>query len=216
MMKKITLTFDNGPEHGVTEGVLDVLRKHEIKSTFFVLGVKVAQPQGRALAERAVAEGHWVGNHTFTHTRPLGELNREEALREFEQAERALSWVPLRPRLFRPFGGGGSLGPHLLNSAVVEKLQVSEYTCVLWNCVPGDWNDPEGWVARAIAECASREWSLVVLHDIASGAMAHLEKFIERMRDDDFAFAQEFPSDCLPIVEGKIRLPLQPYVTVVP
>jgi peptidoglycan-N-acetylglucosamine deacetylase len=214
-MKKITLTFDNGPERGVTEGVLDVLKRHGIKATFFVLGSKVAQPEGRALAERAVGEGHWVGNHTFTHTRPLGELDRNAALREFEMAEQALSWAPLRPRLFRPFGGGGTLGRHLLNSAVVEKLQAGEYTCVLWNCVPGDWNDAEGWVARAIGECDARQWSLVVLHDIGSGAMAHLEEFIERMRGEGFTFTQEFPPECLPIVAGEIRLPLEPYVTVV-
>jgi hypothetical protein len=55
----------------------------------------------------------------------------------------------------------------------------------------------------------------VVLHDIGSGAMAHLEEFIERMRREEFVFTQEFPPECLPIVGGEIRLPLEPYVSVV-
>jgi peptidoglycan-N-acetylglucosamine deacetylase len=213
-MKKITLTFDNGPERGVTEGVLDCLKQRGVGATFFVLGTKVAQPEGRALAERAIAEGHWVGNHTFTHTRPLGELDREDALREFELAEQALSWVALRPRLFRPFGGGGTIGKHLLNSAVVERLQTGGYTCVLWNCVPGDWHDPEGWVARALADCATREWSLVVLHDIGSRAMSHLDVFVRRLAEEGYEFRQEFPPECVPMVAGKIVLPIEAYVTV--
>jgi len=213
-VRKITLTFDNGPTHGVTEGVLDCLKERGVLATFFVLGAKVAQPGGRALAARAIAEGHWVGNHTFTHTSPLGELNREDALREFEQVEQALSWVRQRPRLFRPFGGGGALGTHLLNSAVVERLQAGDYTCVLWNCVPGDWHDPEGWLERAVTDCRTREWSLVVLHDIPGGAMAHLDEFIRRLAGEGFKFTQEFPPECVPIVEGKIVLPIEAYVTV--
>ena len=113
-MKKITLTFDNGPERGVTEGVLDVLKKHGIKATLFVLGSKVAQPEGKALAERAVAEGHWVGNHTFTHTRPLGELDRDAALREFEMAEEALSWVSAAATTFPAVRRRGNAGTALV------------------------------------------------------------------------------------------------------
>ena len=68
----VTLTFDNGPEPEVTPGVLDTLAAAGIKATFFVLGHKLALPGRRALAERAAAEGHWIGNHTYTHSTPLG------------------------------------------------------------------------------------------------------------------------------------------------
>ena len=72
-MSDLTLTFDNGPEPSVTPLVLDVLARHGVVSTFFVIGCKLLDPTARACAERAHAEGHWIGNHTWTHSRPLGE-----------------------------------------------------------------------------------------------------------------------------------------------
>src|SRR5262245_46296092 len=68
----LTLSFDNGPEPGGTPLVLDILAERGIKSTFFVIGEKLADPERRRLARRARAEGHWIGNHTFTHSVPLG------------------------------------------------------------------------------------------------------------------------------------------------
>jgi peptidoglycan-N-acetylglucosamine deacetylase len=210
--KRITLTFDNGPEPQVTPSVLDCLARHDIKTTFFVMGRKAVTPEGEALARRAHNEGHWIGNHTFSHSAPLGRLDPAVALRDFEQAERALNWVHQPRRLFRP-PGSGKLGKHLLTAAVVEKLQAGAYTCVLWNSVPGDFRDPDGWLPRAIADCQSRDWTLMALHDLPNGAMAHLENFLARMRSDGFTFVQAFPPDCLPIVEGNVVLPLDAYVT---
>src|SRR3546814_19449473 len=77
-MFDVTLTFDNGPEPEVTPAVLDVLARKEVAATFFVLGHKLADPERRALAERAAAEGHWIGNHTYTHETPLGRLPGED------------------------------------------------------------------------------------------------------------------------------------------
>jgi peptidoglycan/xylan/chitin deacetylase (PgdA/CDA1 family) len=211
-MRKVTFTFDNGPEPGVTPYVLDCLGKHNIKSTFFVVGRKVVSPEGAAIARRARAEGHRIGNHTFTHTTPLGKLDRATALWEFEQAEQALMWLDQPHRLFRPFGRAGEMGPHLLHPAVVEKLKAGRYTCVLWNCVPGDWQDPKGWLQRAIAECRSRAWSLVVLHDLPTGAMLQLDQFIRRLKDDGVVFTEDYPPECLPIVDGNVVLPMEPYV----
>ena len=77
-MFDLTLTFDNGPEPGVTPRVLDILRERGIKTTFFVIGEKLGDPERRRLAARAHDEGHWIGNHTFTHTVPLGQQHDAE------------------------------------------------------------------------------------------------------------------------------------------
>ena len=74
---RITLSFDNGPEPDVTPAVLDVLRRRGLHATFFVLGHKLADPACHAIASRAHAEGHWIGNHTWSHARPLGECADE-------------------------------------------------------------------------------------------------------------------------------------------
>ena len=72
-MFDLTLTFDNGPEPIVTAQVLDVLGERGIKTTFFVIGEKLADPERRKLAVRTHDEGHWIGTHTYTHTVPLGQ-----------------------------------------------------------------------------------------------------------------------------------------------
>ena len=207
----VTLSFDNGPEPEVTPGVLETLAKHAVKASFFVMGRKVATAEGLALAMRASAEGHWIGNHTYSHTQPLGELDRVSALREFEQAEQSLAWLPQRPRLFRPYGRAGKLGKHLLHPAVVERLVSGSYSTVLWNCVPGDWRDPEGWVTKALRQCRSRDWSLVVLHDQPDAALQHLDRFLSTLKDLNVPIVQQYPDDCVPIREGRIVGPIEPW-----
>jgi peptidoglycan/xylan/chitin deacetylase (PgdA/CDA1 family) len=66
-MFDLTLTFDNGPDPETTPRVLDVLALRSIRSTFFVVGNKLSTPEGRGLARRAHEEGHWIGNHTWSH-----------------------------------------------------------------------------------------------------------------------------------------------------
>ena len=93
-MQPIRLTFDNGPEPEVTPAVLDILARRGIHTTFFVIGEKLRDPARRALAERARAEGHQVGNHTLTHGEPLGRRGGAEAVHEIEETDALLG--PLR------------------------------------------------------------------------------------------------------------------------
>jgi hypothetical protein len=116
-------------------------------------------------------------------------------------------------RWFRPFGGGGNLDDRLLKPSVVEHLAAGGYSCVLWNAIPRDWNDPDGWVDRALTQCRVQAWSLMVLHDLPGGAMRHLESFLDRAADAGAHFRQEFPENCVPIRAGKIVLPIEPYVS---
>lgn len=215
-MAKVTLTFDNGPTPEVTPSVLECLARNSVRSTFFVIGRKADSVEGETLVRRARSEGHWIGNHTFTHTTPLGELDRDAALEEFERAEEVLAGLDQPRHLFRPYARAGRVGQHLLHPAVIERMRNGPYWCVLWNCVPGDWRDPEGWVERAVAGCHTRAWSLVVLHDLPTGAMAHLERFIRTLRDEGFEITQEYPPECVPIANGAIVLPLDQYVAEVP
>jgi len=192
--------------------VLDCLAKNKVPATFFAIGRKASSPQGTAILQRASEEGHSIGNHTFTHTTPLGELERDVALREFEQAEQALAWLKQPRRLFRPYGRAGKLGPHLIHPAVVERLRAGRYWCVLWNALSEDWRDPEGWVERALSDCRSRQWSLVVLHDLPTGAMTHLDHFLRVLRDEAVDVTQDYPPECVPIADGELLQPLDQFV----
>jgi len=80
---------------------------------------------------------------------------------------------------------------------------------VLWNCVPGDWRDPEGWMTTALQQCKSKAWSLIVLHDQPKGALPHLDTFLTALKEADMLIVQGFPNDCVPIREGRIVGPIE-------
>jgi peptidoglycan-N-acetylglucosamine deacetylase len=184
--------------------VLDVLAARALRATFFVVGARLARPEGRRQAERAAAEGHWLGNHTYSHTVPLGELEDPGAPeREIGRTQALLGDLAHPDRLFRPFGGGGRLGPGLLSPAAVEHLLAGGYTCVLWNAVPRDWEDPEGWVPRALEQCRRAGRALLVLHDLPTGAMTHLERFLDLAGDEGATFPQAPPPGLVPIRRGE-------------
>ena len=213
-MFDLTLTFDNGPEPDVTPRVLDILRAHDIKTTFFVIGEKLADPARRRLAVRAHDEGHWIGNHTFTHTVPLGR-QRDPAAAENEigRTQAAIGDLAHPSRWFRPFGGGGNLDDRLLKPSVVEHLVRDRMSCVLWNAIPRDWDDPLGWPTRALDQCRAQVWALMVLHDLPSGAMDRLADFIDRASQLGARFRQDFPPDCVPIRDGETVRPIDAYVS---
>ncbi len=207
-MFDLTLSFDNGPEPDVTPGVLDCLARRGLRATFFVIGEKLQA--ARALAERAAAEGHWIGNHTWTHSVPLG-VREDDGLWEVTRTQEALGALAHPARWFRPFGGG-QLGPALLNPAVVALLQRERFSCVLWNAVPRDWEDPEGWVETALAQCAARPWTLLVLHDLPTGAMRQLDRFFDAVDAKGGRIRQDFPPDCVPIRQGELAWRIDAYV----
>ncbi|MBE3604668.1 polysaccharide deacetylase family protein [bacterium] len=212
-MSKVTLSFDNGPEPEVTPRVLEIMSERRLLTTFFVIGEKLADSSRRRLAEAAHDAGHWIGNHSLTHSVPLGERReRGAAAIEIGRAQEALGPLSRPERLFRPFGGGGRLDRCLLSRDAVDYLTAGRYTCVLWNCVPHDWDDPDGWVDRALKEIATRPWSLVVLHDLPTGAIRHLERFLDRLDAAQIEVVQEFPPECVPIREGAVVLPIGAYV----
>lgn len=216
-MFELTLTFDNGPEPAVTPMVLDVLSRHGVLSTFFVLGHKLADPAARGCAERAHAEGHWIGNHTWTHAIPLGQRPGEDVVRqEIDRTQAEIGPLSNDPPLFRPNGGGGNLDHRLLSPDAVATLQAGGYTCVLWNAIPRDWVDPDSWVETALLQLTEQPWTLMVLHDVPSGAMRHLDRFLVEVRHCGGRFRQDFPPSCMPITAGKVTGRLADFTSLAP
>ncbi|MBR0684144.1 polysaccharide deacetylase family protein [Roseomonas eburnea] len=202
-MVEVCLTFDNGPEPEVTPGVLAVLARRRIPAIFFVIGSKLRDPAARACAERAQAEGHAIGNHTLTHGEPLGRRGATEAVAEIAETDRLMGALHGPDRLFRPNGGGGALGPHLLNRAAADHLVAQRHTVLLWNAVPGDFRDPDGWVATAQAMLdGARETAVLVLHDLPNGAMRHLDRFLGAAEQAGVRFGAAPPEICVPLRRG--------------
>ncbi|MBL6080378.1 polysaccharide deacetylase family protein [Belnapia sp. T18] len=202
-MQPICLSFDNGPTPGVTEAVLEVLARRRIPAMFFAVGERLRDPAARKLVERARAEGHPVGNHTLTHGAPLGRRGGTEAVHEIQETDALLGPLREPERLFRP-NGGGMLGPHLLNASAAAHLRAGGHTVVLWNAVPRDFADPEGWpeTALAIAGAATAPL-LMVLHDLPNGAMRHLDRVLGMLADHGVRFLAEPPAECVPLRAGR-------------
>ena len=201
-IRRVTLTFDNGPTPGTTERVLEILEQGRILSTFFVIGKNLDKPAAAGLMKQAHAAGHWIGNHTLTHTVALGDQpERDYAISEIEGAQARIGSFAHAEKLFRPYGNSGRLGPHLLSRAALDHLLAQGYRTIIWNNVPGDWRDPDGWVERCIAHVSLQPWSVVVLHDIEAGCLARLPDLLRRLEDIGVTFEQDFP-DSVTLTRG--------------
>jgi peptidoglycan/xylan/chitin deacetylase (PgdA/CDA1 family) len=129
-LKAVALTFDDGPDPKYTPQVLKVLKEHNVRATFFMVGSKVlAHPD---IARQIVADGHAVGNHSYTH-RDLGKLSREQLAKEIDWTSKAIEEVcGIRPTMFRPPRGVTS--PTLLRLLAERKMVLA-----LWTTSSGDW-----------------------------------------------------------------------------
>ena len=208
---RVTLTFDNGPTPGITEEVLDKLAARQLHAWFFLVGDRLAVPGARALAERTKAEGHRIGNHSMTHTVPLGLLpDAAASVAEITDAAAVFGDLVEPDRTFRPFGRGGRIGRHLLSPAAVDHLNARRYSVALWSSVPRDWTDQGGWVETALAQMKGNPWPVVVMHDTPDACLAKLDNFLDELERLDADVTLDFPDDCLPIRHGVATTDLAP------
>jgi peptidoglycan/xylan/chitin deacetylase (PgdA/CDA1 family) len=213
IVKKVTLTFDNGPTPGVTDKVLSILARRGVEATFMVVGQNLFDPSAAALLDDVSAAGHWIGNHSLTHTVAFGERRDAEYVEhEMGETQRLLGEHVHPRRFFRPFGNSGLLGPHLLSEAALAYLLRNRYTSVLWNSVPHDWDDQAGWVERCLADVARQDWTVAVLHDIANASLARLPELLDRLDDAGVEFSQEFPEEVIMTRDGEPVSLLDTYV----
>ncbi|CAB3807652.1 Peptidoglycan-N-acetylglucosamine deacetylase [Pararobbsia alpina] len=208
-MKKVTLTFDNGPTPGITDKVLDILARKNLKSTFMMVGRNLEDPSAASLLENIHAAGHWIGNHSYTHSVAFGERQDGEYVEaEIGKTQQLLGKYVHPSRFFRPFGNDGQVGPHLLSEAALSYLLRHRYTGVLWNSVPHDWDDQAGWVERCLADVSRQDWTVSVLHDIAHAALPRLPELLDRLGDSGVTITQDFPDEVILMRDGSpVSLP---------
>jgi peptidoglycan-N-acetylglucosamine deacetylase len=185
--KQIALTYDDGPNDPHTLKLLDVLAKHSVRATFFMIGRYVQQ---RPEIARAVAQaGHVIGNHTFTH--PLLIFKSEAQTRvELVDCRQALQDAISEPsNLFRPPFGGRR--PATLRIARELGLQT-----VMWNVTGYDWNAPPAAVIERKVARQMRGGDVILLHDGGHKAIGAdraqtviaTENFVRRYRDQGYEF----------------------------
>ncbi len=169
---RIALTFDDGPDPRATPLILDTLREHDLKATFFVVGQQVAENPG--LLRRIVEEGHTLGNHTYHHAdmsglsagRMRGELrSTQEAVDDALGYHRPMALM--RPPYGNPYLDGSDALP-----AFRRVVREQGLLPVIWTVDPSDYllgGHPEGIVRRVVrADDAGRKGEadeVLLLHD---------------------------------------------------
>lgn len=127
----LALTYDDGPSE-FTDELLDVLKTHGVKATFFVNGIKLEAPEMATILKRAYDEGHLIASHTYSHT-DLTMLSREEVLEETQKNEDIIfKAIGERVRYVRPPYGSYN---DVTNDAFFEL----GYKNILWNLDTNDW-----------------------------------------------------------------------------
>ena len=156
--KVVALTFDDGPSPVWTPQILDELKKTDTKATFFMLGEHVEKyPE---VARRAAAEGHEIGNHTYSH-HVLFYYKQEELEKEIRKAEAAIrNVVGQTTKYFRP-------PKAWLTDDEKKKISEMGYKVVLWSLNSKDWvTFDDKYIMRNV-----RPGDIILFHD-SGGAFA--------------------------------------------
>ncbi|MGB9868161.1 MAG: glycerol-3-phosphate acyltransferase [Bacillota bacterium] len=157
--KVVAITFDDGPDPQYTPEILKVLRRYGVKATFFMIGKHVQKYPD--IARMVVAEGHELGNHTYSHPNMVL-LSPRQQLKEIDQAQETIAAVTgVSPRYFRPPRG-------LYDKSVQEYLQKSGYKLVLWSLSSEDWIEPSPIEIRRRIERLVRNGDIILFHDSGS------------------------------------------------
>ncbi len=154
--RQLALTYDDGPNDPHTQRLLDVLARHNVHATFFLIG-RYAQ-QRPDIVRELVTAGHVVGNHTFTH--PLLTFQSGRELRsQLENCDRALTdAVGEHSNLFRPPFGGRR--PAVLRLALAMGLEP-----IMWNVTGYDWNASSAQHIERKVVGQVRGGNVILLHD---------------------------------------------------
>ncbi len=180
--KVIALTFDDGPHPKETNQVLDVLRKYDVKATFFIAG-KHANWYSKPLI-RASEEGHEIGNHTFNHP-DISNLSRNQLEKEIVDCEDILvKLTGKKPTLFRPPYGSYK------KEALQDIAKKYDYKIVLWTTIDAkDWQNPGACKIADTIINNSKNGDIILLHDYATdNTVEALEILIPKMIEKGYKF----------------------------
>src|SRR5260221_5219354 len=186
--KKIAITFDDGPDPKWTPKILDVLQQEHAPASFFVIGEEAAKSPG--ILRREYAEGHSIGNHTYTH-RALDEISPSQLRWELNITQRLIeSTLDAKSILFRPPFGIDHLPEYAEEVAQLPLVQEMGYMIVGQKIDPHDWRQPNGKqvAAQEIIDGVMRQASagnIILFHDGGgdrSQTLAALPEIIDQLR----------------------------------
>lgn len=182
---EVALTFDDGPDIRFTPLVLDVLDRHNVKATFFLMGNRAKEHD--QIVERIHDSGHAIGNHTYWHPNlPEEQLDRLDW--EVRETANVLEQITgERPYFFRsPYGA--------LNEEMVEKLRAMDQKVIGWDVDSLDWKQltPDIIADNVLSNVSPG--SIILMHDAGDwtmnlmGTVEALDQIITKLKEDDISF----------------------------
>ena len=181
--KIIYLTFDTGYEVGNTTLILDVLKKHNVPTTFFVTGSFITKEP--LLLQRMVNEGHLIGNHTWSHP-DLTQISQEEFNQELSKVEAAYHALTNQTlvKVMRPPEGR-------LSQQMLDYAKQRGYYNIMWSLAYVDWNihGQKGW-QYAYEEILDRihPGAIILMHSVSSDNAKALDHLIPALREKGYEF----------------------------
>ncbi|HEY6375491.1 MAG TPA: glycosyltransferase [Edaphobacter sp.] len=217
--KQVALSFDDGPDPDWTPRILDILKKYNIKGTFFMIGEEAEKYVG--VMQRVYREGHEIGNHTFTHP-DISEISNTQADLQLNLTERLFaSKLGVQPLYFRPPYSIDQEPDTNDQAAPVDRIQGLGYITIGNKIDTNDWDEHprkspkeiSDSVFAQIADMDKRPWtrgSIILLHDGGgdrSATIAALPVLIESLRAHGY--------EIVPVSQlmGKTRAEVMPSLT---
>ncbi len=175
-VKKIALTFDDGPHPKYTPKLLDGLKERNVKATFFVIGENAANYPD--IIKRIADEGHLIGNHTYSHVQ-LTCISEEKAISEITMTNEIIEkCTGKKPTFIRP--------PYGLYSDTLKRE--TNLTPVLWSIDPRDWSviNTDSVVKHVLKR--AKNGDVILLHDIFNTSVDAALKIIDKLQEKGYEF----------------------------
>lgn len=175
-VKKIAITFDDGPHPSYTEQLLDGLKERGVHATFFVTGEHAELHPD--IIKRMQEEGHLIGNHTYSHIQ-LKDSNREEFKQELIKTNEVIEEITGEEVLFvrPPYG--------TWDKAFEKELNMFP---VLWNVDPLDWcSSNADCIARKVEENAE-ENDIILMHDYYESSVTAALEIVDELLEEGYTF----------------------------
>lgn len=183
--KNVALTFDDVPDTRYTPKVLDILKQHRIRATFFVVGYRAVQHPD--LVQRMVREGHVIGNHSFNHAY-FPKLSLAAYAGQILKTQAILNRIAgYRPRVMRPPYGA-------INEEQLLWARKNGFIVVNWNVDSLDWKNLKAKEVEANVLSHVRPGSIILQHagggkgEDLTGTIQALPKIIRHLREKGYHF----------------------------
>jgi peptidoglycan/xylan/chitin deacetylase (PgdA/CDA1 family) len=176
----IAMTFDDGPHATNTPKLLDMAAQRHIKLTFFVLGECVKQ--NPTVLQREVAEGHEIGNHSWSHPN-LAKLSDEAVRSQLQRTQDIIfQTAGVKPTLMRPPYG------ELTKRQRIWINREFNYKVILWDVDPLDWKRPGPSVVARRIIAGARPGSIILSHDIHPPTIEAMPEVFDTLLAKGFKF----------------------------